>query len=508
MGSLKEDSFLLSAKVSSDWFRKYSKAILFFILVSIPLFIHLEKLPIRLWDESRLAINAYEMYHNGNWLVTTFNSAPDLWNTKPPFMIWLQVICMKIFGISELGLRLPSALAGFLTIMLLILFLRRWLNSFWPGFIASLILITSYGYVNIHVTRTGDYDSLLILFLTAGAFSFYNYLESPSRKHLLLYGLFFWLGIMTKGVHGLLFLPGLFILAIVQKQVKSHLFNRNFLLTFSGVILLAAGYYTIREQLNPGYLNAVLHNEIMGRYFEVREANKGNIWFYYDMLSKHHYTYWFWLLPCGLIAGVFSRETVIRKITWFSFIIIVSYGLIISLSKTKLEWYEAPMFPFMAILIALFVYQIFILLKKSQLIAELFIRNVMPYLFLFLIFYHPYQATIDKVYFPKELGWDIDNYRISYFLKETIAGKHDIDGHILFFKGYHAHLTFYKYMLAKKGVDLAIEENPELKEGNSVIVSQPETDQFITERFGYETLLTDNNLKVYRITGVKQNQQE
>lgn len=508
MGSLKEDSFLLSEKVSSDWFRKYSKAILFFILVSIPLFIHLEKLPIRLWDESRLAINAYEMYHNGNWLVTTFNSTPDLWNTKPPFMIWLQVICMKIFGISELGLRLPSALAGFLTIMLLMLFLRRWLNSFWPGFIASLMLITSYGYVNIHVTRTGDYDSLLILFLTAGAFSFYNYLESPSRKHLLLSGLFLWLGIMTKGVHGLLFLPGLFILAIVQKQVKSHLFNRNFLLTFSGVILLAAGYYAIREQWNPGYLNAVWHNEIMGRYFEVRENNKGDIWYYYDMLSKHHYTYWFWLIPCGLIAGVFSRETVIRKITWFSFIILVSYGLIISLSKTKLEWYEAPMFPFMAVLIAAFVYQIFILLKKSNLVSGIYVRNVLPYIFLFILFYHPYQATIDKVYFPKESGWDIDTYRICYFLEETIAGKHDIDGYILFFKGYHAHLLFYKYLLAEKGIDITIKENPELKKGDNVIVTQPATDLHITECFEYETLLTDNNLKVYRIIAVKQNKQE
>lgn len=226
------------------------------------------------------------------------------------------------------------------------------------------------------------------------------------------------------------------------------------------------------------------------------------------MLSKHHYAYWFWLLPCGLIAGVFSHEVIIRKITWFSFTIIVSYGLIISLSKTKLEWYEAPMFPFMAVLIAVFVYQLFILLKKSNLVSGIYVRNVLPYIFLFILFYHPYQSTIDKVYFPKESGWDNDNYRISYFLKEAVSGKHVINGHILFYKSYHAHLSFYKYLLAKNGVDLAIEENPELKEGNSVIVSQPETDQHITERFEYETLLSDENLKVYRITAAKQNQQE
>lgn len=193
------DSFAFLKIFDSPVIKKYIKALVFLSLVSIPLFIHLEKLPIRTWDESRLAINAYEMLHNGNWLVTTFEGTPDLWNTKPPLMIWLQVVCMKIFGISELGLRLPSAIAGFLTVILLMLFLRRWLNSYWPGFNASLILITSYGYVNVHVTRTGDYDSLLVLFLTASAFSFYNYLDSISRKQLFLSGLFLWLGIMTKG---------------------------------------------------------------------------------------------------------------------------------------------------------------------------------------------------------------------------------------------------------------------------------------------------------------------
>lgn len=286
------------------------------------------------------------------------------------------------------------------------------------------------------------------------------------------------------------------------------MFNRNFLLTILGAILLAVGYYAIREQLNPGYLNAVWKNEIMGRYFEVSEGNKGDIWFYYDMLSKHHYAYWFWLLPCGLIAGVFSREVIIRKITWFSFIIIVSYGLIISLSKTKLEWYEAPMFPFMAILIAVFVYQIFILLKKSNLVSGIYVRNVLPYIFLFILFYHPYQSTIDKVYFPKESGWDNDNYRISYFLKAGLSGKQDINGHILFYKGYHAQLLFYKYLLAENGIDIAIKENPELKKGDRVIVTQPETDQQIIECFEFETLLTDKNLKVYKITGVKLNQPE
>jgi 4-amino-4-deoxy-L-arabinose transferase-like glycosyltransferase len=185
------------------------KALLLVSLVGIPLFIHLEKLPIRIWDESRLAINAYEMYQSGNLLVTTFDGKPDMWNTKPPLMIWLQVLSMKIFGVRELSLRLPAALAGLFTVLFLFMFLKKRYAGFWPGFIASIILVTSYGYVNVHVTRTGDYDSLLVFCLTGCAFSFYNYFESGSLKQLRLSGLFLWMGIMTKGIQGLLFMPGL-----------------------------------------------------------------------------------------------------------------------------------------------------------------------------------------------------------------------------------------------------------------------------------------------------------
>jgi len=43
----------------------------------MPIFGHLDTLPIRISDESRLAINAYEMLKNKNYLVTHFEGKPD-----------------------------------------------------------------------------------------------------------------------------------------------------------------------------------------------------------------------------------------------------------------------------------------------------------------------------------------------------------------------------------------------------------------------------------------------
>jgi len=90
------------------------KYVFLLLLVSIPIFQRLDFYTIRIWDESRLAINAYEMYHSGNYLIPTYKGEPDMWSTKPPLMIWVQVLSMKLFGVNEMGIRLPSALAALL----------------------------------------------------------------------------------------------------------------------------------------------------------------------------------------------------------------------------------------------------------------------------------------------------------------------------------------------------------------------------------------------------------
>ena len=96
---------------------------LFFILISFfPLFAFLGTLPLRTWDESRLAASAYEMTQTKNPLVVTFDYQPDHWSVKPPLNIWAQAISIKLFGVNETAVRLPSALSiMFLGIILIFL---------------------------------------------------------------------------------------------------------------------------------------------------------------------------------------------------------------------------------------------------------------------------------------------------------------------------------------------------------------------------------------------------
>ena len=103
---------------------------------------------VRKWDEARNGINALEMMRSGQLFVTTFN---------------------KVFGVSELALRFPSALAATLTVGAMYLFAARILQSKLIGFLSGLIILSAFGFSDIHIGRSGDYDALLTFLTFVGS---------------------------------------------------------------------------------------------------------------------------------------------------------------------------------------------------------------------------------------------------------------------------------------------------------------------------------------------------
>lgn len=122
---------------------------LLFISFLFPLFLHLDSFSLRIYDEARRAVNSFEMWQSGNWLVTTYEFKPDMWGTKPPFLIWCQASCMQILGPTALAVRLPSAIAGLATVVLLFVFAFRKLGGWPAGLVSSFTLLTSYGFLSL-----------------------------------------------------------------------------------------------------------------------------------------------------------------------------------------------------------------------------------------------------------------------------------------------------------------------------------------------------------------------
>lgn len=483
---------------------KYLKYIVLAALIYFPLFGHLGTLPIRIWDEARNSINAYEMLKNGNFIVTFYDGAPDMWNTKPPLLIWLQAISMKLFGVNETAIRLPSAFAGLFTCIGLLLFSKKYLKSFWFGAITIFVLITTMGYIDYHSTRTGDYDALLTLFTTLSGLLFFSYCETKNSKHLYLFFIFTALAVLTKSITGMLFLPSILIYSLTQKQFLPLLKNKHFYIGILSFLILVVGYYSLREAYNPGYIAAVQTNELGGRFLEVIENHKHGFWFYYENFLTQHLSYWHLLVPCGIIIGFLIKDKRINRLTLFSTLMVVTFFLIISSAQTKIEWYSVPLYPFFAILIAVFIYYIFYILKDIKVINESLTFNITPFLFLFLIGITPYKEIFKKTYKPSEHPYHVEFYELGHYLQDAVRGRINLNNSYVLYDGYNAQNLFYINILNDRGIKTEFKDWRNLASGDNVIAQQKPIKEYLVENYEYEIIFEKGNVVTYKIYGNKE----
>ncbi len=87
--------------------------------------------------EGRNAEIAREILLTHDWVTPHGDFVPVL--DKPIFLHWLIALCYKLFGVSEWSARLPSALAGLGSVVLIYLFAREFLGL-WEALWSSLIL--------------------------------------------------------------------------------------------------------------------------------------------------------------------------------------------------------------------------------------------------------------------------------------------------------------------------------------------------------------------------------
>lgn len=461
---------------------------IFALLAYMPVFGHLNSLPIFIWDEARLAQNAYEMVENGNVLVPHFGMSPDMWNTKPPLLIWLQALLIKTIGLNELAIRLPSAIAAFLTCLALFFFGKRRMGSPVFGFIIALVLVTSSGYISIHGTRTGDYDSLLTLFILLSSLQYYLYLEDFKPQNMYAFFGFCALAILTKSVTGLLILPGLFLYTLWKKALIDVLKRKHFYFGLAGLILIVATYYLGRESINPGYLQAVKENELGGRYLNTLENHQKEFWFYFKALILGRYAYYAILVPIGVVAGMLSHDKTIRSLTVFATSIAFSFLLIISFSQTKLRWYDLLAFPFLAIITSIPIYLIFSSIRPSGKINFSMAKSWLPRIFLLIFFLFPYGQVFDKTYLPEQPGQQKNFYDITRLLKSAADGKEDLNGYIYLADGYAPNNVFYIHKLKKQEVDIRVWDISQINSGNKVLLYKDEHKEYINDNFKYKVI--------------------
>src|SRR5262249_8177418 len=124
-------------------------------------------------------------------------------------------------------------------------------------------------YIQFHAARSGDYDATLALWTTGYLLAAYMYMHDPPSKRrlwLLLCTVGIALAFLTKTIQGLIFLPALLIYAVSQGRIVQMLRSPAAYVHGAAVLVLCAGYYFAREQIDPGYFAAAMTYDLLGRY--------------------------------------------------------------------------------------------------------------------------------------------------------------------------------------------------------------------------------------------------
>jgi 4-amino-4-deoxy-L-arabinose transferase-like glycosyltransferase len=376
---------------------KYIWIFLIVALIAAPIFLHLDSKPLREWDEARNAINAFEMSQTGNFLVKTYNYQADLWETKPPLLVWLQAIGFKLFGYNELAVRLPSAIATFgICIFMVFWFYKNFKLSI-IGIFAAFIIVSSWGYMHEHASRTGDHDALLICFTILALFNIFQYFETNQSEYLYKFFILFTLAVFTKSIVVLLIVPGILIYSIYQKQAINTIKNSRFWYGLSFSIIVIAGFYISREIADPGYLKAVWHNELFPRYLNKSDRyqySQTDFWFYYRELKDWQFKYWFPFIIPSFIISIFCYQNALKNLAIFISIQIVMFYIIISNGSSNV-WYDLLLIPLCSIIIAMAIYKLFELIYSAIKMNRLKSASIFMLLFSY-IFFEPYQDIIKK----------------------------------------------------------------------------------------------------------------
>ncbi|OGG07112.1 hypothetical protein A2872_02830 [Candidatus Gottesmanbacteria bacterium RIFCSPHIGHO2_01_FULL_42_12] len=304
-----------------DLLKKNWVTLVFLIIVVVASFLRLYKLgevPGSLdWDEASLGWNAYSLFKTGTdeygkALPVSIRSFNDF---KPPLYVYAAIPTTAIFGLNEFSVRLPSAIAGILTVVVTYFLVKRLTKNETLAILTTLLLAISPWHLQF--SRAAFEANLSLFFFVLGV---YLLLKFP-----LLSVFPFVLSIYSYHSPRLVIPAFLFLLFIFyfKKILKSWK-----LLFVSGALFLVLLYPLVRNTLHVGSVTARLNSvsvvssptEYLSNYLS--HYNFDFLFLNADDNGRHHVP-GFGLLYLGefpfLLAGIYFL--IKNRPSWLKFLL-------------------------------------------------------------------------------------------------------------------------------------------------------------------------------------------
>jgi 4-amino-4-deoxy-L-arabinose transferase-like glycosyltransferase len=295
----------------------------------------------------------------GNLVLPHFLPGPMV--HVPPLYWWTAALAVHAFGWTELALRMPSMIAAALTCAILFAWASIAINrrtAFWAA--ASLILCHFF----LDAARQPRMDSMLALFVTAAAVAFERALRpfaapaatfSPPvnsrsrRMALTLAALTMGLGILTKGILGIL-LPGLVAgLYLLVRRRWRDLFRIDLIVTFFIALAVGLSWYIAAYAVGgQKFLQWQLAMNLWSRFIPAEAGGAGycaHPFWYFTPHTIAGFVPWSVYLPALALYAWPRRGRQLSEATVFTLCWFTAIFVFFSTSHGKCLVYILPAFP-------------------------------------------------------------------------------------------------------------------------------------------------------------------
>jgi 4-amino-4-deoxy-L-arabinose transferase-like glycosyltransferase len=306
-------------------------------------------------DEGRYAEMAREMFASGDWVTTRLNGIKYF--EKPPLQTWMNALSFTLFGLGDWQARLWTGLCGLLGVVLTGVAGTRVFGAR-IGFYAALVLGSSFYWVACSQIDSLDMglSGMMTVALCALLIAQRDDASGSERRNWMLVC---WAGmalsVLSKGLIGLVLPGGVLVFYTIFSRdwaIWKRLHIVKGLILF---FLIATPWFVLVGLKNPEQPHFFFVHEHFDRFLK-KEHHREAAWYIFFVLLAAGSVPWVGVLVQSLIGAV-RRDGETTKfrprlmlLVWVAFI-----TLFFTKSNSKLPGYILPVFPAVALLVAVYL---------------------------------------------------------------------------------------------------------------------------------------------------------
>ena len=333
---------------------KISTRQLWWLLVTVAIiwFANLEYRTLVKPDEGRYAEIPREMVKSGDWTTPRLNELKYF--EKPPLQYWATAVAYEVFGEHQWTSRIWSGLTGFAGLLLVWFAGMRLFGREAAGY-AAMILGSSLLYALIGHVNTLDMG--VTFFMSLGIFAMLIAQGESEVKSQRYWMMLAWAGmglaVLSKGLMGLI-LPGtaLFLYCILQRD-WSMFKKLHFLPGLTVFFLIVTPWFYLVMKANPEFFERFFIYEHYTR-FTTKDLGRYQPWYYFVPILLAGALPWTVLMFDSMLGAWRSGKRIPQVFSPERFLLIwaVFIYVFFTISGSKLPSYLLPMFPPLALLMA------------------------------------------------------------------------------------------------------------------------------------------------------------